>query len=69
VIEDHQKRIYLIKNIFSRIAGQYDQFNRCASLGQDRFWRQAAAKRVKLFHKQRVIFYEGLSDWYSVNSN
>jgi len=51
----HQKRIYLVKDLFSRIAGRYDLFNRLASLGRDRFWRQAAAKRVKLFHENRVL--------------
>jgi demethylmenaquinone methyltransferase/2-methoxy-6-polyprenyl-1,4-benzoquinol methylase len=55
VIKIHQKRINLVKDLFSRIAGQYDRFNRLASLGQDRFWRQAAAKRVKLFDTYRVL--------------
>lgn len=50
-----QKKIYLVKDLFSRIAGRYDLFNHLASLGHDRSWRRAAARRVKLFHRNRVL--------------
>jgi demethylmenaquinone methyltransferase/2-methoxy-6-polyprenyl-1,4-benzoquinol methylase len=53
--DQHQNRIDWVKDLFSRIADRYDRFNHMASLGRDLFWRRAAAKRVKLFHWNRVL--------------
>jgi len=53
--DSYQNRIHLVKNFFSRISNRYDLFNHLASLGYDRFWRRAAARRVKLFHQNRVL--------------
>lgn len=44
-----------VRRLFDRIAGQYDVFNHCLSLGQDRRWRQKAAALAQLQPGERVL--------------
>lgn len=49
------ERIDLVKNIFARVVPQYDFLNHFLSLGQDVFWRNATARRAKLFKTNRIL--------------
>lgn len=50
-----QDRIALVKGIFTRVAPKYDLLNHLLSLNRDAFWRQAAARRTKLFRTGRIL--------------
>lgn len=50
-----QDRIRLVRNIFSRVAFRYDLLNHLLSLGRDVFWRNAAARRARVFQSGRIL--------------
>jgi demethylmenaquinone methyltransferase/2-methoxy-6-polyprenyl-1,4-benzoquinol methylase len=50
-----KQRVDLVRGIFSRIAGRYDLLNHVLSLGRDRFWRRAAARRMRLHKTGRLL--------------
>jgi len=49
------ERISYVRDMFGWLALHYDLFNHVASLGRDRFWRQATARRVKVFKTGRIL--------------
>lgn len=50
-----QKRIEIVKEIFSSITAKYDFLNRFLSLRRDVVWRRAAVKRMHFFHTHRML--------------
>jgi demethylmenaquinone methyltransferase/2-methoxy-6-polyprenyl-1,4-benzoquinol methylase len=44
-----------VRDMFARIAPQYDFLNKLLSLGIDKRWRQAAAKRIKSHQEGRIL--------------
>ena len=50
-----QDRIRLVRNIFSRVAFRYDLLNHLLSLGRDVFWRNATARRARVFNSGRIL--------------
>jgi demethylmenaquinone methyltransferase / 2-methoxy-6-polyprenyl-1,4-benzoquinol methylase len=50
-----QKRISMVKEIFSTITGKYDFLNRFLSLRRDVAWRNFAAKKMLFFQTNRYL--------------
>ncbi len=52
---DPADRTALVRRMFTQIVPRYDLLNRIHSLGRDVFWRQATARRAKVFDTGRVL--------------
>ena len=50
-----RERITLVKSLFSRVVDRYDLMNRVLSLGRDRFWRRATARRARTLTTGRLL--------------
>jgi len=52
---DVSSKAVFVHRLFDAIAGRYDRFNRCASLGRDRGWRPQAVAEARLGAGMRVL--------------
>ena len=50
-----EERIAFVKWMFARVVPRYDLLNHVHSLGQDIYWRKAAARRAKVFQTGRIL--------------